>query len=157
MTDNAAVVAALYAALSRRDGDAMAACYAPDATFSDPVFPDLKGAEVGAMWRMLCGRATDIRVETSDIRADEVSGTAHVEAWYPFSATGRRVHNIIDASFAFRNGLIIRHTDRFDLHRWARQALGPAGWLLGWTPPMQAAIRRNAATALARSQGRAAS
>ena len=154
MTDNAAVIAALYAALSRRDGDAMAACYATDATFSDPVFTGLKGAEVGAMWRMLCQRATDIRGEASDIRTDGVSGTAHVEAWYPFSGTGRRVHNVIDASFTFRDGLIIRHVDRFDLHRWARQALGPAGWLLGWTPAMQAAIRRKAAAGLRRAMGR---
>jgi len=27
-----------YAAFDRRDGDAMAACYAPGARFSDPVF-----------------------------------------------------------------------------------------------------------------------
>ena len=154
MSDNTAIISALYAALSRRDAAAMAACYAPDATFSDPVFVGLKGAEVGAMWRMLCGRATDIRVEACDIRADDVSGTAHVEAWYPYSATGRRVHNVIEASFAFRDGLIVRHTDRFDLHRWARQALGPAGWLLGWTPPMQAAIRRKAAAGLRRAMGR---
>ena len=32
-----------YAAFGRRDGKAMAACYAPEATFRDPVFGDLKG------------------------------------------------------------------------------------------------------------------
>jgi ketosteroid isomerase-like protein len=32
-----------YAAFGRKDGDAMAACYAPDARFSDPVFGELRG------------------------------------------------------------------------------------------------------------------
>ncbi|HEV2290220.1 MAG TPA: nuclear transport factor 2 family protein [Gemmatimonadales bacterium] len=154
MTGNTEVIAALYAALSRRDAPAMAACYAPDATFSDPVFVGLQGAEVSAMWRMLCERATDFRVECRDIRASGDAGAAHWEAWYSFSATGRQVHNVIEATFEFRDGLIVRHVDRFDLHRWARQALGPAGWLLGWTPPMQAAIRRKAAAGLRRAMGR---
>jgi hypothetical protein len=58
---------------------------------------------------------------------------------------------VIDATFTFRGGLIARHVDHFDLYAWARQALGIRGLLLGWAPPMQAAIRRGAAQALARS------
>ena len=46
-----------YAAFDRKDGDAMAACYAPDARFSDPAFGELRGAEPGAMWRMLTSQA----------------------------------------------------------------------------------------------------
>ena len=42
-----------YAAFDRKDGDAMAACYAPGARFSDPVFGELRGEQPGAMWRML--------------------------------------------------------------------------------------------------------
>ncbi len=57
----------------------MAACYAPDARFSDPVF-DLAGGEVGAMWSMLCERGRDLRVEWRDVRADDASGAAHWEA-----------------------------------------------------------------------------
>jgi len=48
-----------------------------------------------------------------------------------------------------RNGLIVEHRDSFDLWRWARQALGAKGLLLGWLPPVQAAIRRQAAQGLA--------
>lgn len=137
-----------YAALQRRDHAAMAACYAPGASFSDPVFRDLRGPAVGAMWRMLCERGTDLRVEASGIEAVTDQGRAHWEAWYTFSATGRPVHNIIQASFQFRDGLIQRHADTFDLYRWARQALGVKGILLGWTPPVQRAIRAQAARAL---------
>ena len=43
------------------------------------------------------------------------------------------------------DGLITRHRDRFDFWRWSRQALGPAGWLLGWTPLLRAKVRATAA------------
>ena len=106
MPTNADVIRSFYAAFQRRDHAAMAACYAPDATFSDPVFRDLQGPRVAAMWRMLCERATDLRIEASDIEAEGDRGSARWEAWYTFSATGRPVHNIIRASFEFRDGLI---------------------------------------------------
>lgn len=148
MEGHAEVIRSFYAAFQRRDHAAMGASYTPDATFSDPVFPRLQGAAVRAMWRMLCERGTDLRIEVDGIRADAATGAARWEAWYTFSATGRPVHNIVRASFAFRDGLIHRHTDAFDLYRWARQALGMKGVLLGWAPPVQRAIRAQAARAL---------
>ena len=65
--DNKQLIERFYAAFGRRDGDAMAACYAPDASFSDPVFPGLKGSEPGAMWRMLTGRSEDLKVELLEL------------------------------------------------------------------------------------------
>lgn len=144
------VISRLYEAFAVRDHAAMARCYTPDARFSDPVFTDLRGAQVAAMWRMLCQRATDLRITYSDISADGNSGAAHWEAWYTYSATGRPVHNVIEATFTFRDGLIAAHHDHFDLYRWTRQALGSTGVLLGWTPVLQSAVRRKAAVALAR-------
>jgi hypothetical protein len=38
------LIAGFYAALGRRDAAPMIACYHADATFSDPVFPDLDRA-----------------------------------------------------------------------------------------------------------------
>ena len=102
--DNAAVIARLYGAFDRRDGDAMAACYAPDGHFNDPVFGDLSGTEAGAMWRMLTARATDLRVELVDHRADGASGSAHWIARYRFAQTGRDVVNDVRAEFRFRGG-----------------------------------------------------
>jgi len=128
----------------------MASCYTLDARFSDPVFTDLEGTQVAAMWRMLCERATDLRITFRDVVVTEMSGSAHWEAWYTYSATGRPVHNAIDATFVFQGGLIAEHEDSFDLYRWARQALGTPGVLLGWTPFMRRAIRQRAAQALAR-------
>lgn len=145
MNDNAHLIQRFYTAFQRRDAAGMAACYAPQVRFSDPVFTDLQGPRAGAMWAMLCERGKDLKIEFRDVRADDRSGSAHWDAWYTFSGTGRPVHNSIDASFVFENGRIVQHTDRFDLHRWAGQALGPAGKLLGWTPFLQNKIRAMAA------------
>ena len=141
---NRALIDRFYEAFARRDGEAMAACYTADATFSDPVFVGLHGAEVGAMWRMLCERGKDLEVRHSDVDAEVEHGSAHWDADYTFTATGRRVHNEIDASFVFRAGLIAEHVDRFDLWAWTRQALGPVGLVLGWSPPLRARVRAQA-------------
>ena len=121
-----------YEAFSRRDGAAMAACYHPDIRFSDPVFPGLVGPRAGGMWRMLCERGADLVVQASGIEADDTKGKAHWEAWYTFG-TGKKVHNVIDATFTFKDGKIVGHTDTFDFHRWSKQALGLMGTLFGGT------------------------
>ena len=149
MNANEATITRFYEAFQKRDAATMAACYAPDVQFSDPVFPDLRGPQAGLMWKMLCERGKDLRLEFRDVRADDLAGSAHWEAWYTFSTTGRPVHNVIDATFAFRDGRIVRHADRFDLYRWSRQALGPAGLLLGWSPLLQGKVRAMAAKGLA--------
>jgi ketosteroid isomerase-like protein len=141
---NRSLIERFYEAFGRRDGDAMAACYTPDATFSDPVFTDLRGEEPGAMWRMLTARATDLRIELREHDADGDRGSARWIAHYTFTQTGRPVVNDVQASFRFRDGLIAEHTDSFDFHRWSRQALGTSGLLLGWTPLLRAAVRRRA-------------
>ena len=143
-TSNEELIERFYAAFAQRDGAGMAACYAPDAHFSDPVFTDLDGPEVGAMWRMLTERGTDLRVELLEHSADGDRGTAHWRAHYTFTQTGRPVVNDVHASLRFGDGVIGRHLDDFSFHRWARQALGLSGLLLGWTPLLRWAVRRKA-------------
>lgn len=140
------LITRFYAAFDLLDGESMQACYAPDAHFEDEVFT-LDGAQrIGGMWRMLCDatRAGDRevwRIEVSDI----TERSAHWEAHYRFSATGRLVHNVIDAEFEFGpDGLIRRHRDRFGFWRWSRQALGAPGWLLGWTPFLRQKVQARA-------------
>ena len=148
VNSNDELIEAFYDAFDKRDGDRMAACYAPDAHFRDPVFTDLRGEEPGAMWRMLTGRADDLRVELLDHAADGDRGSAHWRARYTFTQTGRPVVNDVRASFRFADGLIAEHVDDFGFHRWARQALGPTGLLLGWTPIVRSATRRRARASL---------
>ena len=148
-TANEQLIERFYAAFDARDGDTMAACYAPGAHFSDPVFPNLKGSEPGAMWRMLTSQATVLRIELLEHEADDVRGSARWRAHYVFSQTGRRVVNNVRASFRFADGLITEHTDEFNFYLWSRQALGAPGLLLGWTRPLRASVRRRAGASLA--------
>jgi ketosteroid isomerase-like protein len=143
-TPNETLIERFYGAFAERDGAGMQACYAPDVSFYDPVFQDLHGAEAGAMWRMLTSGASDLRIELLEHEADGERGTAHWRAHYTFTQTGRPVVNDIHASFRFADGLIAEHHDEFDFYRWARQALGPRGVLLGWTPLVRSAVRRGA-------------
>lgn len=149
MDDAAAIVTRFYEAFQRRDGAAMGALYGDQARFSDPVFVGLDAAEVRAMWRMLTERGKDLEVTFRDVVTEGATTRAHWEATYTFSVTGRRVHNVIDATFEIRDGKIASHEDRFDLRRWMGMALGAPGLLFGWFPPMQGALRKKARAGLA--------
>ncbi len=141
---NAEAIGRFYTAFQKRDPDGMIAEYHAQVRFSDPVFQDLQGDRARGMWRMLAERAKDIVLEFRDVDADDTMGGAHWEARYTFSATGRKVHNVIEARFGFHEGKIIEHVDSFDLWRWASMALGPTGKLLGWAPFVQNGIRKRA-------------
>jgi hypothetical protein len=141
-----------YAAFAKLDSATMQACYAEDARFDDEAFSLQGRGQIGGMWRMLCETTrakgmTHWRLQASHITAR----SAHWEAHYLFSATGRLVHNVIDAEFEFDGqGRITRHRDRFDFWRWSRQALGAPGWLLGWSPFLRGKVRAQAAANLQR-------
>ncbi len=150
MHPNQQLIERFYEAFARLEDDAMARCYAPEATFEDEVFSLRGHREVTGMWSMLCDsirtQGRDVwKLEFSGVTADTQNGRAHWEAHYRFSATGRLVHNIIDAEFTFTpDGLIATQRDRFNFWRWSRQALGAPGVLLGWTPMLHAKVRSQA-------------
>ena len=148
MHPHESLVREFYARFAARDAEGMARCYHPEIAFSDPVFPMLKGNEAGDMWRMLLARAADLQVSLDEASADEGGGRAKWTARYTFSRTGRPVVNHVDALFAFRDGLIVRHFDHFSFWRWASQALGPMGAALGWFAPLKWKVRKDAARSL---------
>jgi ketosteroid isomerase-like protein len=141
---NRETIERFYQAFGQCNGAAMTACYATGAHFRDPAFGDLEGEEIGAMWRMLTGRATDLKIELHEHEADEETGSAHWIARYTFS-TGRPVVNDIQAEFRFApDGKIVDHVDDFDFRNWAKQALGPSGHLVAVLPPLRAKARAKA-------------
>lgn len=154
MADNAKLIRDLYDALDRHDGDAMANLYEPDGRFHDPAFGDLTGAEAGDMWRMLTSRAEDLRVELAEHSAQGDTGSARWIASYTFTRTGRPVVNDVQARFRFHDGRIAEHDDSFSFWIWARQALGPAGLVLG-LPPMSSLVQRRARDDLAKFRNQA--
>jgi ketosteroid isomerase-like protein len=146
--ENAATLTRLYTGLAARDAVAMARCYAEDATFTDPFFRGLRGAEVRGMWDMLTRSAGEMSVVADGVEADDREGVAHWVATYPFSRTGRTVVNDVRSEFRFRDGLIVAQTDRFDAGRWGAQAFGLPGRLLA-LPPSRAVLARSVRKGLA--------
>ena len=145
------LISTFYSAFANGDWQTMQACYHPDATFTDEVFVDLKGKEVMGMWRMLLERSKgELEITFSHVQANEQAGSADWVAVYIFSATGRRVINRIHAEFEFKDGKIFRHTDLFNLHRWAEQAMGWKGKLLGGTSFFRKKVQKTAREGLNR-------
>lgn len=145
---NEQTIRKLYEAFQKKDFKTMGECYHDRATFKDAAFDLKTGSEVRAMWEMLCRQSKELRIDYSKVTANGNVGSAHWEAYYTFSKTKRNVHNIIDASFEFEDGLIIKHIDTFDFYRWSRQALGIVGLLLGFTPFLRKKVQKTAAESL---------
>lgn len=156
MNANEKTIERFYGAFARLDPEDMQSCYADDVAFDDEVFSLRGRAQVMGMWRMLCAATKDKGADVwqlrfRDVKADGSGGSAHWDAHYRFSTTGRIVDNSIDAKFEFSpDGRIVRHRDSFDFWRWSRQALGAPGLLLGWTPALRNRIRERAAGNLRR-------
>ena len=127
------IIETFYQAFTQRDWKTMQACYHQNVIFEDLAFGLLKGDDARKMWKMLCEQGKDLQVIPSNIISTETSGSANWEAHYTFSKTGKKVHNIVTAQFEIKEGLISKHTDEFDLHRWASQALGFTGRIIGGT------------------------
>ena len=150
MNANERTIENFYNAFARLDAEAMGEAYADDVTFEDEVFSLRGKREALGMWRMLCAatkdKGTDVwRLRFGEVKAEGANGSAHWDAHYRFSATGRLVDNSIDAQFQFgADGRIARHRDSFDFWRWSRQALGAPGLLLGWTPMLRTQVRARA-------------
>lgn len=123
----------------------MNSCYSEDIVFNDPAFGLLRGDEARCMWEMLCKNAKDFSLTFSNIQMlDEEYATCNWVARYTFSKTGRKVVNDIKAHMKLKDGKIIEHSDAFKLSKWAAQALGFKGALLGWTGFMKRKIQKNA-------------
>lgn len=133
MTANEQLIHHFYTCFQNKDVKAMQDCYADHTSFNDPVFTGLGTAQVRMMWAMLLKSGKDMRIEFQNIKETQSGITAEWTAWYTFSATGNKVCNRIKALFVIENGKIVKHTDRFSFYKWARQALGLTGLLLGWT------------------------
>ena len=134
MTPNEALITKFYTAFANSDAKTKAECYHPKVHFIDPAFGLLKEEQVSKMWHMLLSKSKgNIKIEFSNVKADDFAGSAKWVATYNFSKTNRKVINKITAEFVFQDGLIIKHTDNFDVWKWSKQAFGTTGLLLGWT------------------------
>ncbi|WP_264537715.1 nuclear transport factor 2 family protein [Flavobacterium sp. N1736] len=153
MNSNENLIAKFYTAFANADYQTMSECYHPKVHFIDPAFGLLKEGQVSDMWKMLLLRSKgSLKIEFSNIKADDFTGSANWVATYNFSRTNRNVINKIAAEFIFQDGLIIKHTDNFDVWKWSKQAFGIKGLLLGWTGFFQDKIKEQALLSLKKFQ-----
>ena len=149
MNPNVNLIAKFYTAFSNGDAKTMSECYHPKIHFVDPAFGLLKEEQVSNMWEMLILKSKgNIKIEFSNITANDFDGSANWTATYNFSKTNRKVVNKIVAQFVFQDGLIIKHIDNFDVWKWSQQAFGFTGYLLGWTGFFQKKINEQALLSL---------
>lgn len=140
---NEALINQFYQSFSEGNADGMVACYHDDVVFKDPAFGTLEGNKAKAMWRMLLSRSeSKPQIKFSGVAADAKFGKANWIANYNYGPKKRPVENHVAATFEFKDGKIIKHTDHFDLHKWSKQALGVSGYLLGWSDFMQNRIQK---------------
>lgn len=138
---NIALIEKLYTSFAKLDAEGMASCYHKDIHFLDPAFGNLHNEEVSKMWEMLIKRSKgNLEITYSDIWIDEDYGGAKWTAKYKFGS--RTVINHVIARFKISDGKIIEHSDDFNVWKWSRQALGPIGWLFGWSGFVANSIRK---------------
>jgi limonene-1,2-epoxide hydrolase len=147
--DNTTVVHTFFSAFIRRDYQTMQLAYRDDATFSDNVFGTLNAKETKAMWQMLIEKGTDLKVNYGYVKAREGGiVTCEWTAEYSFGKNRRPVVNRIRTYMEIEDDKIVKHRDRFDVHRWAKQAIGTPGLLFGWMLFFQQGIRKKALASL---------
>ena len=129
--DNQQIITDFYQAFQDLDAERMVSHYSYNVLFRDPAFGPLKAYRAANMWRMLIDsqKEKDFKIKFKNV----TENSAEWEAFYTFGDTGRPVHNQILAQFEIQNGKIVNHVDYFNLHHWAKQALGFKGWLFGGT------------------------
>lgn len=149
MKPNEQIIEEFYSGFADANSTTMNSCYHAEITFKDPVFGVLEGKDVTDMWEMLIEKSQgELKIRFSNVKAVDSKGSAEWKAYYLFSSTNRQVKNVVHAEFEFKDGLIYRHIDSFNLYNWSKQALGLKGLLLGWTPFFKRKVQQNALESL---------
>jgi hypothetical protein len=123
---------------------------------STPIFPKLEGVQIKSVWSMIMAGARDFSVHYEILSFDETHVRVSWTALNRFSATNRPVKNQVMTELMLSSptpggneGKILSQSDVFDFYRWARQALGMPGTLLGWMPWFQKQIQTKSSEKLA--------
>lgn len=149
MVSSEKIIHQLYTSISNGVISKIGNCYSPDVKFHDPIFGTLTGLEVPKMWKMLIEKSKgNLFIEYSIIKSDAYKGSAQWTATYTFGKNKRLIKNTIQSEFHFKDGLIIKQNDNFNIWTWAKQAFGISGFLLGWTGYMQKKIHQKAKLSL---------
>lgn len=150
MDTNTDIITKFYTAFQKKDAEGMVKHYANNISFEDPAFGNLNGDDAKNMWRMLCSNTSEIEIDFKIMDSHQNQVTAHWVAKYTFSKTGRNVINKIDATFILENQQIVSHVDVFNLWTWSKQAMGPMGWLFGWSDYFRKKLQQTTSKSLSK-------
>lgn len=143
------IIEEFYSGFAAANSTTMCSCYHPEVVFRDPVFGILEGDDARDMWQMLIEKSKGLLdIKFSNVISDGKTGSADWIAEYSFSSTNRQVKNVVHAEFEFKDGLIYRHVDTFNLYDWSKQAFGLKGAVLGWTPFFKNKVQQQALSSL---------
>lgn len=148
--DSASIVREFYSAFQSKDSQMMANLYHDEASFYDPAFGKLNATEVRAMWTMLCSSSKDLVIEFEILSSNEGEVKTKWQAYYSFGKKKRKVHNVIVSTIEVKGAKIYRHIDEFNLHKWAKQAMGVSGYLLGGTSFFKKSLNKKTKSRLLR-------
>lgn len=149
MTPSEKTIHQLYTSIANGAISEIQECYHSNVKFNDPIFGTLNGNEVPEMWKMLIEKSKGkLTIDYTIIKSNVHKGSAQWTATYTFGKKQRQIKNTIQSDFYFKEGLIIKQNDNFDIWTWAKQAFGFPGFLLGWTGYMQDKIHKKARLSL---------
>ncbi|ARU92149.1 hypothetical protein SCLARK_001685 [Spiroplasma clarkii] len=127
---NKEVVVKFFTALSKGDWKLMNNLYSKDVAFSDTVFGELNYSQITNLWEMLLTENPDLSANFKIVEDGEVVKVQWVMV-SKFGQKHRKVILNILSTLEVSKGKIIKHNDHFDFKKWAKQALGIIGWMLG--------------------------
>ncbi len=140
--NTAEILEKFYTSFSNKDINGMLSCYSDEIIFYDPAFGPLRGSRAKAMWTMLIERGTSLDISFEVLEASTDFGKVKWTANYHYGSKKRKVVNRVLAQMTLKDGKIIKHIDHFNFWKWAQQALGLPGYLLGWSPLMTKIVRK---------------
>lgn len=142
---NKQVVEKFYEAFSRRNAAIMNSCYAEDIVYSNPVYGLLQGQEVHCMWELFCKEVHHFSLTFGTItEIDEEYITCNWTAKYNDIVTGRQIIKKAKAFMRINKGIIVEHSDAFNINTWMTQHFGWKGYLFGWTYYMKRSVFKKA-------------
>jgi SnoaL-like domain len=160
------VVGRFFEAFAASDWQTMARCYHDKASFSDPVYPDLREERIVYMWHQLLGgietskskrgskkssSLNNLKLEYRVLFGDERKAQVQWTATYLYEK--RSVSNQVLSTLAIWDDKIVRQVDEYNFWRWSRQALGLTGLAFGAMPWYQRSVQRSAQSRLEQAAG----
>lgn len=149
MTASVKTIHQLYTSIANGDVSKIDECYADNVKFHDPVFGFLTADEVPKMWKMLILKSNkNLDLDYKIIKITKHTAEVKWTAIYFFGKNKRQITNHIQSKFHFKEGLIVKQNDDFNIWKWSQQAFGLPGFLFGWTGYMQRKIQLKALSSL---------